>query len=117
MGESGTLGRETKSEVVLGARLRNALTRLNPSLPPEAINAAVAELSRDRSAMLPTAANRELWQVMRDGVKVSVPDLVRGGQKDERVRVAYQADSDSAKAYLNKAHAKFIPNSESQENT
>lgn len=67
MGESGTLGRETKSEVVLAARLRNVLTRLNQSLPSEAINAAVAELSRDRSAMLPTAANRELWALMRDG--------------------------------------------------
>ena len=87
MGASGTLGRETKSEVVLAARLRNVLVRLNPSLPPEAISAAVDELSRDRSAMLPTAANRELWALMRDGVKVSVPDLVRGGQKDERVRV------------------------------
>lgn len=31
-------------------------------------------------------------------------------------QLAYQADNDSAKAYLNKAHAKFIPNSESQEN-
>jgi len=87
MGASGTLGRETKSEVVLAVRLRNVLARLNPSLPPEAISAAVDELSRDRSAMLPTAANRELWALMRDGVKVSVPDLVRGGQKDERVRV------------------------------
>jgi len=87
MGASGTLGRETKSEVVLAVRLRNVLVRLNPSLPPEAISAAVDELSRDRSAMLPTAANRELWALMRDGVKVSVPDLVRGGQKDERVRV------------------------------
>lgn len=87
MGASGTLGRETKSEVVLTVRLRNVLTRLNTSLPPEAINAAVDELSRDRSAMLPTAANRELWALMRDGVKVSVPDLLRGGQKDERVRV------------------------------
>jgi len=87
MGASGTLGRETKSEVVLAVRLRNALVRLNPSLPPKAISAAVDELSRDRSAMLPTAANRELWALMRDGVKVSVPDLVRGGQKDERVRV------------------------------
>lgn len=87
MGAEGTLGRETKSEVVLAVRLRNVLVRLNPSLPPEAISAAVDELSRDRSAMLPTAANRELWALMRDGVKVSVPDLVRGGQKDERVRV------------------------------
>ena len=86
-GEGGGLGRETKSEVVLAARLRSVLARLNPSLPPEAISAAVDELSRDRSAMLPAAANRELWALMRDGVKVSVPDLVRGGQKDERVRV------------------------------
>ena len=86
-GRGCSLGRETKSEVVLAVRLRNVLVRLNPSLPPEAISAAVDELSRDRSAMLPTAANRELWALMRDGVKVSVPDLVRGGQKDERVRV------------------------------
>jgi len=87
MGASGTLGRETKSEVVLAVRLRAVLARLNPSLPPEAINAAMDELSRDRSAMTPPAANRELWTLMRDGVKVSVPDLVRGGVKDERVRV------------------------------
>ncbi|GAO34958.1 type I deoxyribonuclease HsdR [Sulfuricella sp. T08] len=86
-GEGSYLGRETKSEVVLAARLRHALTRQNPSLPPEAISAAVDELSRDRSAMAPTAANRELWQLMRDGVKVSVPDLAKGGVKTERVRV------------------------------
>jgi len=86
-GEGVCLGRETKSEVVLAVRLRNVLVRLNPSLPFEAISAAVDELSRDRSAMLPTAANRELWALMRDGVKVSVPDLIRGGQKDERVQV------------------------------
>ena len=87
MGASGTLGRETKSEVVLAVRLRNVLARLNPSLPLEAINAAVDELSRDRSAMTPAAANRELWALMRDGVKVSVPDLAKGGVKTERVRV------------------------------
>lgn len=87
LGTGGLLGRETKSEAVLAVRLRDALARLNPSLPPEAIAAAVDELSRDRSAMTPTAANRELWALMRDGVKVSVPDLVKGGQKTERVRV------------------------------
>jgi len=37
--------------------------------------------------MTPAAANRELWALMRDGVKVSVSDLARGGQKVERVRV------------------------------
>jgi type I restriction enzyme R subunit len=87
LGANGTLGRETKSEVVLAVRLSNVLTELNPTLPPEAVNAAVDELSRDRSAMTPAAANRELWALMRDGVKVSVPDPVRGGVKDERVKV------------------------------
>ncbi len=39
------LGREMKGEVVLVSRLRTALERLNPSLPPEAITAAVDELT------------------------------------------------------------------------
>ena len=50
-GATGTLLRETKGEVVLVSRLRAALERLNPGLPPEAITAAVDELTRDRSAM------------------------------------------------------------------
>ena len=37
--------------LVLVSRLRAALERLNPALPPEAITAAVDELTRDRSAM------------------------------------------------------------------
>jgi type I restriction enzyme R subunit len=46
--ETGMFGRETKGEVVLVARLRAALERLNPALPSEAIAAAVDELTRDR---------------------------------------------------------------------
>jgi len=49
--DAGLLGRETKGEVVLASRLRAALERLNPALPPVAITAAVDELTRDRSAM------------------------------------------------------------------
>ena len=37
--------RETKGEVVLVSRLRAALERLNPVLPPEAITAAVDALT------------------------------------------------------------------------
>ncbi len=50
-GTTGTLGRETKGEVVLVERLRGALTKLNPDLPPEAIQTAIDDLARDRSAM------------------------------------------------------------------
>ena len=39
-GAGGTLGRETKGEVVLGSRLRATLVMLNPSLPPAAFTAA-----------------------------------------------------------------------------
>jgi len=39
-GATGTLLRETKGEVVLVSRLRAALERLNPALPPEAITAS-----------------------------------------------------------------------------
>ncbi len=86
-GTSGTLGRETSGEVVLIPRLRAALERLNPQLPAEAIASAVDELTRDRSAMSLAAANREVCGLLKDGVKVAVPDRERGGLKDERVRV------------------------------
>jgi type I restriction enzyme R subunit len=93
LGPNGTLGRETKSEVILVARLRIALEKLNPKLPADATTSAIDEVMRDRSAMSLAAANREVWELLRDGVKVSVPDLERGGQKIERVRLAGRGES------------------------
>jgi type I restriction enzyme R subunit len=87
LGPTGTLGRETKGEVVLATRLRSALVRLNPALPAEAINNAIDEITRDRSAMLPEAANREVYRLLKEGTTVSVPDHEHGGQKTERLRV------------------------------
>ncbi|MEP6621665.1 MAG: type I restriction endonuclease subunit R [bacterium] len=86
-GISGTLQRETKGEVVLIARLRAALERLNPTLPPDAITAAIDELTRDRSAMSAEAANREVYLLLKAGILVSLPDREHGGQKDERLHV------------------------------
>jgi type I restriction enzyme R subunit len=86
-GPAGTLQRETKGEAVLVSRLRAGLDRLNSALPPEAITAAVDELIRDRSAMSLEAANREVYLLLKEGIKVSVPDRERGGQKTERLRV------------------------------
>jgi type I restriction enzyme R subunit len=86
-GAGGTLGRETKGEVVLVARLRVALCKFNPTLPSEAITAAIDELTRDRSAMSLEAANREVYRMLKEGLTVSVPDREHGGQKTERLRV------------------------------
>lgn len=86
-GAGGTLGRETKGEVVLVERLRAALGKFNPALPPEAIRNAIDELVRDRSAMSLEAANREVYRLLKEGIPVSVPDREHGGQKTERLRV------------------------------
>lgn len=69
-GPGNPTGRLSFREVVLPTRLRAALARLNPTLPQAAIDDAVAELARDRAAMLPVAANREVWRLLRDGVSV-----------------------------------------------
>jgi type I restriction enzyme R subunit len=68
------LGRQTSSEVVVLSRLLPALEKLNPSLPPEAFQLAVEELTRERYAMSPAHANREIYQMLKDGVKVSYRD-------------------------------------------
>ena len=86
-GKGGTLGRETKGEVVLVQRLRTALLALNPGLTSEAIETAIDQLTRDRSAMSLEAANREVYGLLKEGIPVSVPDTEHGGQKPERVRV------------------------------
>ena len=54
------LGRDTRAEVILTARLRPALQRLNPDASREAIGQALDELTRDRSRMSMAAANRVL---------------------------------------------------------
>ncbi len=86
-GPGGTLGRETPGDAVLLDRLRSALTHLNPDLPSEAIQTAIDELTRDRSAMSLVAANREVYRLLKEGVSISLPDLEQGGQKTERLRV------------------------------
>lgn len=94
-GPTGSLGRETKGEVVLVQRLRSALYMFNPTLPPDVINNAIDELTRDRSAMTLEAANREVYSLLKEGIKVSVPDLQHGGQRTERLRVVDWENSEN----------------------
>lgn len=82
-GPGNPTGRLSFRELVLSARLRAELRKLNPSLPDEALRQAEAGLTSNRSAMLPIAANREVYRLLRDGIVVQVkqPD---GSLKDER---------------------------------
>lgn len=85
-GAGGLLGREHKGEVVLLSRLRPALEKLNPKLPAIAIESAIAEIVRDRSVLLPIAANQEIYKLLKEGVQVTFKDD-KGIQRDERVKV------------------------------
>ena len=64
------LGRETTGEVVLRQRLLAALRKLNPDLPAEALQQAIDILTRDRSALSAVEANREVYRLLKDGVKI-----------------------------------------------
>ncbi len=82
---SSPLGRETPDEVVLISRLRPALEKLNPSLPQDAIDGAIEELTRDRSRLSPEKANKQVYQLTKDGIKVTFTDP-KDGQVTETVR-------------------------------
>jgi len=85
-GEHGTEGRESEHQVILTRRLRAALEQLNPGLPADAYAQAIEQLARDRSKQLAVNANREVYDLIKDGVKVTVPDE-HGGQSTETLRV------------------------------
>ena len=65
LGPSGTLGRDNQSEIILQSRLRMAVQRLNPGLPPELYALAFEELTLDRSRLSVAAANRQIYQILK----------------------------------------------------
>ena len=81
------LGRETRAEVILTARLRPALQRLNPEASRDAIGQVIEELTRDRSRMSMAAANQEIYLLIKNGIRATVPDPETGGETVEVVRV------------------------------
>lgn len=85
-GGGSTLGRETSSEVILWPRLKNAIQKLNPDLPKDAIEKAMEELGKDRSAMSLAHANQEIYKLLKDGVKITFQND-DGEETDETVRV------------------------------
>ncbi|MEK7466235.1 MAG: type I restriction endonuclease, partial [Planctomycetota bacterium] len=74
--------RANYARVVLEARLRDALARLNPVLPPEALEDALRRLTRLEDAEL-SARNRVVHRLLVEGVTVEyrAPDgTIRGAQ-------------------------------------
>src|SRR5665647_3492095 len=85
-GDHGTEGRMSEHQVILPRRLRAALESLNPGLPADAYAQAVEQLTQDRSKQIAVNANRELYRLLKDGVKIKVADEA-GAHRIETLRV------------------------------
>jgi len=85
-GPEGTLGRKDDTEVILRRYLGEALINLNPGLPQEAYQAAIREITQATITQSAVHANREKYELLRDGVLVPYRDD-KGGVKRARLKI------------------------------
>ena len=71
LGEQGTLGRKTQSEVVLTRHLRLALKRLNPWMSDKQLTEAIERMTSYMSSQTLMQINEEKYGYLRDGVLVT----------------------------------------------
>ena len=73
-GPTGTLGRASERDAVLVRDLRAALVKLNPLLPPAAIEEAVTKLTHQDFSRSLLQLNQAHYKLIREGVPVSYRD-------------------------------------------
>jgi type I restriction enzyme R subunit len=82
-----TEGRESRREVFLPIRLKSAIKTLNADLPESAIDEAYKVLVSERPHIEPVRASREVYELIKDGVKVKLRNATTGVICDETVRI------------------------------
>jgi len=85
-GGRSTEGRESRRDVFLPIRLKTALKKLNADLPDNAIDEAYKTLVSERPHIEPVRASREIYELIKDGVKVKVRNPA-GEIRDETAHV------------------------------
>lgn len=106
-GPHSFLGRQNESEVILVKYLRPALERLNKetlsSLPEQAdeiLDQAIEELKRDRSDRPLVQANREVYQLLKHGIEITLPEPNKH-DKGQQITLKYIAwDTTEQNDYL-----------------
>jgi type I restriction enzyme, R subunit len=85
-GPGGTLGRASTNDAVLTRDLRAALERLNPDLPPSAVDDALRALTVHDFSRSLVQHNQDFARLIRNGVPVSFRDAA-GHRRDARAKV------------------------------
>ncbi|MFH0731588.1 MAG: type I restriction endonuclease subunit R [Candidatus Omnitrophota bacterium] len=94
-----SLGRETKADVVIISKLKPVLKELNPDISAAAIEEAIKTLTADRSVMSMVAANREIYELLKNGIPVSYLND-RHEQVSERIKVIDWVNIDNNDFFL-----------------
>lgn len=81
-----TTGRSSEQEVVLQPTLKKYLSKLNEGIPETVLDEVLEELCDQRNVLTPFMANKELWQLIREGKQVTFNDN-NGRKVTERVRI------------------------------
>jgi type I restriction enzyme, R subunit len=68
-GAGGTLGRDSMHDAILTHRLRDAIHRLNPTVPEAIREEALGAVVKDRALMDSVRANREVYGLIRNGYR------------------------------------------------
>ena len=86
-GVGGSLGRDNRGDVVLVRRLKAAIERVNPQINNQAVETAIEQITVDRSRLAPAEANRAVYDLIKEGIKVELKDD-KGGFDTETVKIA-----------------------------
>lgn len=79
-------GRTDKSDVVLFHILETNTRKLNPDIPHDTIRGALEKLTLRRYAMSPIHANKEVYQLLRDGIPVEY-DNPHGRKENDNLKI------------------------------
>lgn len=82
--DDSLLGRNTKKDVVSYTRLKRAIQRINPNIPDTQLEFAIDELTKNRASMQPVVANKEVYNLIRDGIPI---EYTNSEGKQEQTRV------------------------------
>lgn len=84
--EKQLLGRKSLKEVVLTDRLKAQLQILNKHIPETCIDFAISELTKSRAIMSPVLANKEVYELIKNGVPVTYKNEL-GREENDYVRI------------------------------